>query len=74
VASGHRYELFLEKTGYATYIIGQYWNSFCRSHNIALHDVVTFTPDKTTEEEEDEEAAEDDEDGDEEGFEEDDEQ
>jgi hypothetical protein len=42
------------------------------SHNIALHDIVTFTLDKTTEEAEDEEVCEDDED--EEGFEEDDEE
>ena len=27
----------------ATYIRGPFWNSFCRSHNIALHDGVTFT-------------------------------
>jgi hypothetical protein len=43
VASGHRYELFLEKTEHATYIKGPYYNSFYRSHNITLHEVVTFT-------------------------------
>jgi hypothetical protein len=62
LASGHRYELFLEKTEHATYIQGPYWNSFDRSHKIALHDVVTFTLKKKTEEEQDEEASEDDED------------
>jgi hypothetical protein len=64
VASGHRYELFLEKTEHATYIQGPYWNSLCRSHNIPLHEAVTFTLMKKTEEEEeeDEEASEDDED------------
>jgi hypothetical protein len=46
VASGHRYELFLEKIGYGTYIMGPYWKSFRRSHNIALGDVVTFKLDK----------------------------
>jgi hypothetical protein len=43
VSSGHRFELFLVKREEATYIIGPFWISYCRSHNIALYDVVTFT-------------------------------
>jgi hypothetical protein len=63
--------LFLEKIGHATYIRGPYLNSFCRSHNIALHDVVTCTL-NVSEDDEDEEGSEED-DEDEEGSEEDDE-
>ena len=62
MAADHRFELFLVKREDATYIRGPFWNSFCRSHNIALHDVVTFTLIKKAEEDEDEEGSEDDED------------
>lgn len=66
MAAGHRFELFLVKREDATYIRGSFWNSFCRSHNIALHDVVTSTLIKKAkegaQEDEDEEGSEDDED------------
>jgi hypothetical protein len=52
--------------------MGPYWKSFCRSHNIALDDVVIFTLDKKNEKEEEEEEDEDEEDEDEEGSEEED--
>jgi hypothetical protein len=64
--------LFLEKTGHATFIRGPYWNSFCRSHNIALDDVVTFTLNKKTEKEEEEDEDKDEDDEYEDGSEEDD--
>jgi hypothetical protein len=43
VSSGHRFEIFLVKREQTTFIRGPFWNYFCRTHNIALNDIVTFT-------------------------------
>ena len=43
MSSGHRFELFFVKREDTTFIRGPFWNSYCRSHNIAINDVVTFT-------------------------------
>jgi hypothetical protein len=47
--ANHRFELFLVKREYVTYKRGPFWNFFGTSHNIAHHDVVTFTLIKITE-------------------------
>ena len=50
MAADHRFELFLVKREDATYKRGPFWNSFCTSHNIAHHDIATFTLTKKTKE------------------------
>jgi len=50
MAADHRFVVFLVKREDATYIRGPFCNSLCTSHNIALHDVVSFILIKKTEE------------------------
>jgi hypothetical protein len=53
--AGHRFEFFLMKREETTYIRGPFLTSFLRSHNIALHDRVTFRLIRQVGDEEDDE-------------------